>query len=163
MGWQAGSRWRGTGHYKIPCECWVCLIGKVQITKQLMASLHTLVNSIPAEKYWRKKFEISDQLWKTIDWERLEHAYGESSMAHHHWQQNALPVVLVMARIWSNGSFNQCQTVLGVEKQLRTNHMSPNVEMRLQLRNGIWWSNRYIIGFFQWRQKNKVYSVNGQG
>jgi len=64
----------------------MCSIGPHWIVKQLMAMIQDHVNGLPAEKYWKTKFQLLDMLWNSINWQDLGQAYHESlGMAIQQW------------------------------------------------------------------------------
>ncbi len=100
-----------------------------------MELIQKLANRFPLEKYWKKKFKLSDQLWQIVNWEGLEQAYGKSNETHCQWATKYTSGFLAMVRICS---FSQCLYVPNAGKQSRMNSTSLNVNMSLHPRNGIW-------------------------
>jgi len=101
----------GPDQYHLPGEGWVCQcsIGPQQIVKQLAFTLWSHVNGIPAEKYWKTKFKLSDNLWGSIKWQRHERVYQQSLWLHNDGQLNILQASLLMGRIWLGGTFDPHQ------------------------------------------------------
>jgi len=60
--------------YYLPGEGWVCSIGPHWIIKQLAATIQVHIYGIPAEKYWKTKFQLLVMLWHSIDWQDLGQA-----------------------------------------------------------------------------------------
>ncbi len=61
--------------YYLPGEGWVCSIGPHWIIKQLLAAtIQVHISGIPAEKYWKTKFQLLVMLWHSIDWQDLGQA-----------------------------------------------------------------------------------------
>jgi len=75
----------GPAQYHLPGEDWTCSIRHQCIVKQLSAQIHAHVNGVPATKYWKTKFQLSDSQWHLIYWAGIGQTYQESSPATRHW------------------------------------------------------------------------------
>jgi len=77
--------YKGPAQYHLPGEAWICSIGTWHLVKQLSAQICMHVNGVPATKYWKTKFQLSDSQWHSINWAGIGRSYQELSTTMHHW------------------------------------------------------------------------------
>jgi len=71
--------------YRLPGEGWICHVRQHRVVKQLANTLRDHINTEPIEKYWKKKFQITEPNWSNIDWEGVGRAYRESPPNTRRW------------------------------------------------------------------------------
>jgi len=60
--------WQGPSHYQILFESWVCSVGEKRLIKQMASPIQNHVNGLPMERYWKKRFGISNQATMENHW-----------------------------------------------------------------------------------------------
>jgi len=97
----------GPTTYHLPGEGWICFVGTKQIVKQLAQTICDHVNGIPAVKYWKTIFCLSETLWNSIDWQALGQAFSKSSTPMQHWAIKHTSSFFAHGKIWLDGNFDQ--------------------------------------------------------
>jgi len=71
--------------YHLPREGWFCSINQLRVVKQLAETLRNQINDVPIVKYWKTKFQLSEDTWQLIDWHGVDRAYRESTTTVRWW------------------------------------------------------------------------------